>query len=174
METLSYILSILSLVSTVISFLIKGRRMKLILFFVALGNALMACSYLCITNMTGACTCFIGTVQTLINYFYERKDKAIPLWLMGAYAVTIIVANLFVFSAWYDILAILASLISIMIISSKNGKIFRRWALTNNITWCIYDLISHSSGALISHLVMTGFTAVGIIMHDLKKTESVK
>ena len=174
METLSYILSILSLVSTVISFLIKDRRMKLILFFVALGNALMACSYLCITNMTGACTCFIGTVQTLINYFYERKDKTIPVWLMCVYAVTLIAANLFVFSSWYDVLAILASLISIMIISSKNGKIFRRWALTNNLIWCAYDLISHSSGALISHLVMSGFTTVGILMHDLKKTKSVK
>ncbi len=174
MEALSYILSISSLISTVISFLIKGRRMKLILFFVALGNALMALSYLCISNMTGACTCFIGTIQTLINYFYERKDKAIPLWLMGIYAATFIVINIAVFSAWFDILAIIASLISVMIISSKNGKIFRRWVLANNLTWCIYDTVSHSSGALISHLVMTAFTAVGMIAHDIKKTPSEK
>ena len=148
--------------------------MKLILFFVALGNALMASSYLCISNMTGACTGFIATIQAMINYFYDRKEKSIPLWLMGIYAASFIVINLMVFSAWYDVLAIIASLISVMIISSKNGKIFRRWVLTNNLTWCIYDLVSHSSGALLSHLVLTGFTAVGIIMHDLRKIESAK
>lgn len=174
MESLSYLLSLTGLAAIIASLLIKGKNMKLILFFLTVGNTLMGLSYLCVSNENGALTCFIATVQSIINFFFSRKNKAVPVWLMAIYAISFVTVNLMVFSAWFDLLAIAASLMSVMLVSAVSGKLFRRWALANNLTWCVYDIISGSYGTLISHLVLSGFTAVGMIMHDLKRTKTAK
>ncbi len=170
MQILSYILSFLGLVSMIVASLLKGKNMKKILFFVFCGNAFVAVSYLLGgSGLNGAASCFIGCVQTIINYFFESKNKPLPKWLVAIYALAFIVANLAVsgFTA-LGVLAIVAALTFVMCIGQKNGAKYRFWTIVNMTLWCSYDFFSKSYGALASHIPLLLFTVAGMLIHDVK------
>ncbi len=173
METLAYMLSLLGLVCVITSSLIKGRRMGWILLFLCSGNALVATSYLLSASYAGAASCFIGAGQALINSFFDRKEKAIPVWLVAVYAASFVIANLVVFEAPVDLLAMIASLTFVMCVGQKNGAKYRIWTTFNIGLWILYGLLKPAYPALLTHIPFLIFTLVGMIIHDreAKKAE---
>ena len=172
MATLAFVLSTIGTVCICIPPLLKGKNMKLILLLVFATNVLLATSYILTGAANGAASCCIGAVQTIINYcFFERKNKAVPLWLIGIYAAAFIGINLLVFSRLADILAILAAMAFILSICQKNGKAFRLWTLVNTVLWLLYDFITHSYGPLSTHCIQLGTLLFGMVIHD-RKTKS--
>lgn len=173
MQILSFVLSVLGLISMIISYLIKGKNMKKILFFVFCGNALVAASYFAGgSGLNGAASCCVGAIQSIINYFFESKNKPIPKWLVVVYGLSFIVVNLAVsgFSA-LGILAIVAALAFVMCIGQKSGKKYRFWTIINMTLWCIYDVLSKSYSVLVTHIPQLIFVFVGVFIHDRKKTD---
>ena len=171
MEILSYILSLLGMASMITASLIKGEKMKKTLFFVFCANALIATSYLVGgSGLNGAASCYIGAVQSIINYFFDSKNKPLPKWLIVIYCIAFIVCNLVVggFNP-LGILAIVASLTFVMCMGQSSGAKYRFWTLFNIILWGVYDILSESYSALITHVVLLVFTIVGMIVHDRKK-----
>lgn len=171
MEILSYILSLLGMASMITASLIKGEKMKKTLFFVFCANALIATSYLVGgSGLNGAASCYIGAIQSIINYFFDSKNKPLPKWIIVIYCIAFIVCNLVVggFNP-LGILAIVASLTFVMCIGQSSGAKYRFWTLFNIILWGVYDILSESYSALITHVVLLVFTIVGMIVHDRKK-----
>ena len=169
MEILAFILSTIGTVCISISPLLKGKNMKLILLLTFSTNALMAISYLLTGAFNGAASCCLGAIQTIINYFLERKNKPIPSWLVAVYAAAFVVANILVFSHITDIIALLAAIAFVFIISQKNGKQYRVWTIINTVLWVVYDLITRSYGPLSTHAILLTTSLVGMVMHDRKK-----
>ena len=166
---MAYALSILGLVSMIVSSLLKGKNMKKILVFVFLGNALVATSYLLDGKFPGAVSCFIGAAQAIINSFYDAKGKKLPVWLIAVYALAFIAANLWVYAAWQDAIALIASLTFIMCVGQKTGAKYRIWTIINMVLWCTYDVLAGAYGGLITHVSLLVFTAVGMLLHDRKE-----
>ncbi|MBE6689388.1 MAG: YgjV family protein [Ruminococcaceae bacterium] len=172
MAVLSFVLSITGLISMITASLLKGKNMRKILVLVFLGNTLVATSYLIDQNANGAASCYIGAAQTIINYFFESKNKKLPIWLIIAYSAAFVVINLMVFTEFVDIMAIIASLTFIMCIGQKNGRKYRIWTLINMILWSSYDIIKGSYAPLVTHAIMLAFNVVGMIIHDTKKKKA--
>ena len=171
MQILSYIFNILALCAVITASLIKGKSMKLILFLVFCSNIFIATSYLLGgSGINGAASCFLGGTQSIINYFFESKNKSIPRWLAAIYAVSFIVVNLVVggFSP-LGILSIVACLSFIMCIGQKNGAKYRFWTIVNTCLWILYDILSKSFSALTTHIPLLIFTIAGMIIHDRKQ-----
>ena len=172
MIVLSYVLSITGLICMVLASLVKGEKMKTILFLVCLPNALVATSYLIGgSGINGAAACYLGAIQTLINYFFDSKNKPLPKWLITIYAIAIIVLNIWVAGGItpLGILVITASLTFILCIGQKNGAKYRFWTLVNMALWCTYDILSGSYSVLVTHTIQLSFTIIGMIIHDRKK-----
>lgn len=169
MEALAFALSTLGTVCICIPPLLKGKNMKVILLLVFSTNVLIATSYVLTGAFNGAASCCVGAAQTIINYFFERKNKPIPLWLVAIYAVAFIFVNLLVFANITDILALLASLIFVLSICQKNGKQYRLWTVVNTMLWLIYDFITLSFGPLSTHAIQLATLLFGMVMHDRKK-----
>ena len=73
---LSFVLSTLGLISNTSASVVKGKRMKLILFLVFFGNVMFAMSYLANgTGMVGAAPSFLGAVCAIVTYFVDSKDR---------------------------------------------------------------------------------------------------
>lgn len=177
MQVLSFVFSTLGLISMIVASLVKGKSMKVILALVFCGNFFFAVSYLFGgQGINGAASCFVGAAQSIINYFFDSKNKPIPKWLVAVYALAFVAVNLIVggFSG-LGLLAIIASLSFILCIGQKNGAKYRFWTIVNVVLWCVYDLISGSYGALTSHIPLFIFTVAGMIIHDRKgkKTEEI-
>lgn len=183
MQVLSFVFSTLGLVSMIVASLVKGKSMKVILALVFCGNFFFAMSYLLGgQGINGAASCLVGAVQSIINYFFDSKNKSLPKWLVAIYGFSFVAVNVVVsggaskegvFISWLCILAIIASLSFILCIGQKSGAKYRFWTIVNVVLWCVYDLISGSYGALTSHIPLLVFTVVGMIIHDRKsiKTE---
>ncbi len=171
MNLVSYVLSLLGLFSMIAASLVKGQNMKKILFFVFCGNFLVATSYLIgESGINGAAACYLGSVQSIINYFFQSRGKPLPKWLITIYAVAIIALNIAVSGlSPLGILVIIASLTFIMCIGQTNGSKYRFWTIVNMILWCTYDVLSKSYSALITHVALFAFTVIGMIIHDRKK-----
>lgn len=171
MQVLSYILSLLGLACVIAASLVKGKNMKTILFLVFSANVLVAASYLVGgSGINGAVSCFLGAAQAIINYFFDRKGMPLPKWLVAVYALAFICLNLILGGfTMLCVLAIAASLTFVMCIGQKNGAKYRFWTIVNTALWCLYDLLSHSFGAFLTHIIQLAFTVVGMLIHDVKK-----
>lgn len=175
MQIISYILSVLSLASMITASLIKGERIKRILFFVLLGNLLMSASYLVGgKGINGAAACLLGTVMCAVNYLFDSKNKALPKWLIAIYVIAIVAVNTAVAGgiSMSSIIVIIASLTFIAAIVQKNGAGYRVWTIINVVLWCIYDVITGAYEGLVTHFTMLVFTVCGIIIHDIKKRKN--
>ncbi len=172
MQLLSYILSISGLICIISASLIKGNKMKAILFLVFCANLFVATSYLVGgSGINGAAACYLGAVMTLINYFFDSKNKPIPKWLIAIYVIAIIVLNIWVAGgiSLLGMLVIIASLSFIMCIGQTNGTKYRFWTIVNMLLWCTHDILAPAYNALATHIPQLLFTVVGMIIHDRKK-----
>lgn len=170
MQTLSYILSITSLVSIIISFLTKGEKMKHILFFLFLGNFLLGTSYVVGgDSINGAVSNYLGSIIAIINYFFLSKKKPIPKWLVAIYALTFITLNICISGkiSVPVIFIILASLSYIAGIIQSSGIRFRFCSISNSLFNCLYDIVVFSYSALITHSVLLLFAILGLLFVDL-------
>ena len=141
---MSYILSGLGLAVLIVASLIKGETIKKTLYLVLAGNLLVATSYLFTDNgINGAVSSYIGSIQALINLFYAKKNKNIPVWLLVIYALSFIVANFAVLKDAVGVIALLATLCFVGCVSSKTGKGYRIWQAANNLLWILYDILSY-------------------------------
>ncbi len=169
---ISTVLSVAGLVCMILASTYKTSKMETILTFVIFGNFLVAVSYLLEGNNNGATCCFIGTAMTFINYFFERKDKPIPIWLICIYAAAIIGVNAVVLTELVDILSIIASLTFILCVGQKSGAKYRFWTIINMLLWISFDIIKASYPPLFTHVSLLLFTVVGMILYDRKKEKS--
>lgn len=171
-EILAVVLSAIGTICICIPPLLKGKNMKLILLLVFLTNVMLAISYILTGAANGAASCCVGAVQTIINYFFERKGKPIPKWLIAIYGAAFTLVNLLVFTKAADVLALLATLAFILAICQKNGKQYRLWTLMNTALWLAYDLITLSFGPFSTHVIQITTILVGMVLHDRKKKKS--
>ena len=175
MKELAFALNLLGLAFVIVSSLIKGERITKILILVLFGNALVAVGYLCDgRGINGAASGLLACVQIFINFLFQRNDKPIPKWLIGIYAVSFIVVNLLVSRnlSFSTILAILACMSFIITILQGNGKNYRICGIINTLIWIVYDIITASYPALITHGSILVVTIAGVLIHDLKKKEA--
>ena len=81
MKILSLVLCLMSLALMIIASLIKGEKIGKTLVLVCVANALVIASYTIEGGMSGAGASVIGALISVINYFFESKEKPIPMWL---------------------------------------------------------------------------------------------
>ena len=171
METLAIVLSVLGTVSICIPSLIKGKNMKLILLFVFLANVLVATSYFLTGAYNGAVSCGIGGAQAIINYFFDRKNKKLPVWLIAVYIAAFAVVNLMVFTRLVDLVALVASVSFVLCIGQKNGAKYRLCTALNASLWITYDLLSRSYGPMLTHSILLLTALAGIVIYDIRKKQ---
>ena len=169
MKILAFALSVIGTVCICGCSLIKGKDMRLILFLAFLSNVFVGASYILTGAWNGALSCGVGAAQSIINYFFERKQKPLPVWLVALYALSFTAVNVIAFARFTDIFAILACYAYILGISQKSGKKFRVWSLTNAGLWLVYDLVSHSYGPVFTHVCQSSIAIFGMLMHDRQK-----
>ena len=172
MSILSYWLSIVSLGLMILASLTDGKKMKKILLLLFSGNVLLATSYLLGgKGIVGAATSYLASLMTIINYFFESKNRLIPKWLTVTYLVSLISVNIIVSGGvtGLGLIVIAASVSFVMCIGQKKGKKYRLWVLANLMLWCMYDIFSGSYSVLITHLSQALFAVAGVLIRDRKE-----
>ena len=171
LEALAFALSIGSLVSLLVGSVLDGKRMRLILFLIFLGNILLAVSYLLQgSGINAAASCFLGGGQAIVNYGFQSKGKPIPRWLLLCYMLSFVVLNVWL-SKGITLpcaLVLLGSFTFIMCIAQSSGIRFRLWSMSNALIYLVYDLVVASYSAVVTHVVLFLFALIGLLFTDLK------
>lgn len=153
-----YVLAFLAMVTNITTFFLVDIRKILALQIMA--NLLVTASYLCIGRLTGAIICGVACFLLLINFCIRQKGKDVTLPVILAEGAAMVIPNLFVFSVWYDILAILAGIMFVLEISRENGIYYRKVAFFNIVLWLIYNLLAHAWANLAMQIVFLVFNLI--------------
>ena len=174
LSALSFITNLVGLSAILAASLVKGQRMRLILILVTTANVLVATSYLLAgSGFNCAASCLVAGVQGVINYFFDAKNKPIPKWLIGVYALSLIAVNLWVSGLHLlTLLAIAACMAFILSIFQSGGSGYRICTLVNTALWSTYDVLTHSWNGLLTHVTIFVFTVASILYWGYKKRKA--
>ena len=150
------------------------KKMKTVLLFNLLGNALVGVNYLLTASYSGAIICGVAILGLCINYYFTSQDKKIPVGAIIFHAVAFLAANLVTFTYWYDVLALAASLLFVLSIAQESTKYYRLLYISNSLVWIGYDVFAKSWGNLFTHSVLFIAIFISIIVRDGKKAETTK
>lgn len=166
MELISGIISVLATIEGLVEPFFK--KMKTVLLFNLLGNALVGINYLLSESYSGAIICGVAILGLCINYLFTSREKKIPKWVIGIHAVLFLAANLITFAHIYDILALIASLLFVLSIAQESTKYYRLLYISNSLVWIAYDFFAKSYGNLATHSVLFVAILISIILRDIR------
>ena len=167
MEQISYVASF---ISTILGLCEPfGKNMKLILTLNFLGNLLVGISYLLVASYSGAAICFVACVQVIINYSFNIRAKKLPGLLVVFHAVVFLAVNILTFRNWYDVLALVASLLFVLSVAQSNTKYYRVLFASNSMLWIVYDVLAGAYGNLFTHVVLFVATLMAMVVRDHKR-----
>ena len=162
MYILSQILVVISDVFCIISMLNKNK--KRVVFFLILSSILFATHYLCLGGWTGACIAFVELVFLILMYILEIKNKTkYNIYLSMSTILITIVVSIATWDSWISVLPMLAMIIYLTAMMSKNIIIVKVGTFVRIILNGIYMLLLQSYfGAGLSVVILI-FTIVGIV-----------
>lgn len=172
MFILAQIFGILIIVANALSMQMKKKQQILIMFILA--NLFSTINFVLLQSYSGAIICFVAIIQTMINYFFDKKKKKLPKWLISSYIIAFILCGLITYQTYLDILPILCSILYTTTIIQTREKNIRRITLINAILWLVYDFAAMAYTAGISDMVILISTLVGMYRFDFKKEKRKK
>ena len=174
MEIAAIVLNVLGLAIIVSTYILKKASMKQILLLIFLANLMVATSYLLGGDgINGAVSGYMACAMTIINYFIQAKQKPIPKWLIGIYAVSFVAVNLIISELnVFTVLAIGAALFFVASIVQSGGKGYRLCSVGNSVLWSAYDILTGSYGALLTHGSLLVVTLGSFLLYDVWKKKA--
>ena len=166
-DYITYGLSILSTIGVILA--MQFKSMKKIVVGQTLVNLMVAVSYFVLGGLSGAGICFIAIFQGILMYFFDRKEKKAPLWVVLFFLVLYIACSLVYFKGIEDLFPAIAAVCFGMSIVQQRPAASRLWYLPNPLLWCCYDLLIGAYGNLVMHFIVFICTLVGILRLDRKK-----
>ncbi len=166
---LTYAASFISLILGIIEPFAQKMQTVLILSF--LSNFLVGISYFFTSSesTSGAVICFIACIQVIINYFFDRKEKKIPMALIVIYALSFIIVSIKVYSAWFDAFSFAATMLYVASMVQTKVSYYRVLYALNSSCWIIYDLFSGSYPILTTHIILAVFTFAAMFINRKKE-----
>ncbi len=148
---------------------IKDKR-KVLLFFIV-GNACVATSLGLVNARAGMIVQIVFVVETIINYFWEKKRDKYPMWLVLLYVIIPVTVLVATYQSAWDILPIIASILFPLALLSKNFKL-RLLNLLSIVLWIPYNFHFGQYAGAINCAIITLMNIVAIIRLDVIKKAS--
>lgn len=171
MFIVAQVMGFLGIITNIVSMQLEKK--KQILYCFILANAFFSISYILLGGYVGGIICIIANVQTIINYFFEKKEKEIPKWLILIYFVSSFIGGMITYKTAFDILPVLGGLTYTWSIIQKEEKNIRRITLLNILLWLTYDIYILAYSTVVSDLFFITSTIIGMLRFDLKKKEKL-
>ena len=177
MEIVISILGYLVLLTALVSMQVK--KMEYLVIFQCVSNALVVAQYLLRGEVTAMGICTLGTVFTLVAFFYNRLDKKVPVYLTAVFAFLGVAVTLVIalvknsFNPLSDIVPLLAWIVFTVAMMQSKSWIARALMTTNSLLWLTHNIINFDLSLIITYSVLVLFALVGIIRLDRREWRSL-
>ncbi len=157
--TLTYILSQVFVLIAVLFFcstyFTKNRTVILICrIFCAMSYVVV---YILLGAYTGVAINVISVMQIIVFYFFNKKDKHVPLYLFIIFEAMYFAASVITWSGWVSVLMMVGSMVDFYTIWQTDIKVYRLVGVLPSVLFIGYDIAYRS-------YVSVGFDAVVLII----------
>ena len=173
METVDIIAQVISLFTTLAAVLaVQLKDMRYILVCQILSNVLLCVQYALQGSASSYGVVIIAIVQAVLSYALSARGVRFPVWLTGLFIVGYTAVTALTFSSVFDILPCLAVWLFAIAVVQSRSYIYRILLVGNSLLWLAFDIAAAPSG-IIPHVVILGFSIVGIIRLDIPEWKRV-
>lgn len=166
MSILAQIFGIIALIAMVLSYQCKERK-KLLLLQLA-SNVFFVANYFMLGASTMGWMCVINVVRSFVFMMDDRRWAKSPLWLY-VFLIVALVTGIMSWEGPMSILVIVASLILIFALYSKNLKVTRLLFLFPPLLYISYNVYHMSFGGIGSDAFCLVSAIVAILRFDVRK-----
>ena len=171
MFILSQIINGIGTILNIIGINIKKKQFTLIFF--ALGNTCVAIALGMLHAYAGMIIQIIFVIQSIINYFWEKKNKKYPLWLIVYYIIIPCIILIVNYKSYWDIFPLLAAVFFPLAQISKEF-VLRLLNLISVVAWIPYNLNFGQYVGAISCSIISILNLLAIYRFDIKKKTKEK
>ena len=180
-ETIAQIISILGMGVSFISF--QQKKQSAMLALQVFSCLLFMASFFLLNAYVGAILNIIALIRAVL-FLYKDKFKSEHIaWLIG-FVIVFIIIYVLTFTVFgtkpkpinfiIEILPIVGMTATHIGYRKNNTKSARRYGLISSPSWLIYNIYYMSIGAILGEIFNIISIVLGIIRHDLKRSNSHK
>ena len=167
----------ISVVTTIIAILcMQLKKMNIILIFQIAANALAGMTYFFLDGKSGLGISILAVVQTVVMYFYGKKEKT-PHWAVTlAFCASYVGYSLIVYQNVFDLLPAAAAIFFALSVAQKKPSYYRIFAAINPLFWIMYDIHTLAYVYILMHSEIFISAVLGIIRLDVlsRKADLIK
>ncbi len=161
-------------VTTVMSIVsAQFKKLTPILLSELMMNALVALSYILLGGLSGSYICIAASVQTLVCYFFARREVKVPRALTAAFVAMYIVITIITWQGPLDILPGVCAVMFALSVVQDNPAGYRIYMGVNSLLWIIYDIVILAYSMVITHGLLLISIIIAILRHDIQKKKAL-
>lgn len=157
-------ISVLTTLTAVIT--MQMKKMRNILLGQITANILTASTYFLLGGFSGAGICLIAIVQSIVMFFYERKEKQPHFAIILLFILLYVACSIVYYNSFIDVFSASAAVFFAISITRSKASSSRLWYAFNPLCWVIYDAHTKAYGNLIMHSATFIFTFIAMIRVD--------
>ena len=171
-QIISQVINGLGTLFNIIGISLKNKN-KTLLFFI-IGNTCVAIALGLLNATAGMIVQIVFVVETIINYFLEKKkDFKYPWWLITIYVLIPCFILIITFSSPWDLLPMLSGIVFPLALISKNF-VLRLLNLVSVMAWIPYCLHFGQFVGAIGCMILAISNIVSIIRFDILKRKTLE
>ena len=143
------------------------KKDKTLIFF-AIGNTCNSVALGLLEAYAGMIIEILFVMQSIINYFWEKKHDKYPLWLVFLYVLVPSIILIFNFNSLWDIFPLLAGILFPLVLIYKNF-ILRLINFFSVVVWIPYNFYFGQYVGAISCIIFAIINIMVIIRFDILK-----
>lgn len=163
---IAQIFGVFGIVFSVLSMQMKTKKKIMIMLFCL--NLASALNFLFLDSLSGSYICFFAMIETVINYFYDTKNKKVPLLIVILYIIINIALGLLGYNTILDLIPIACALLYCATVCTKRESNIRKLMLGNQTLWLVYDIVNKAYMFSISNILTIISTGIAIYRFDCK------
>ncbi len=163
--TIGYIISqiivLFAILCCVLSYFTKNRTLILVLRIITALS--YTTSYILLNAIAGAITNIVAISLAVVLFFYTKKDKDCPLWLLLVFECMIVTSCVIFWDGYATIFVLAAHIVDMYSVWQKDVKIYRWLSLPVSVFFGVYSVLYASYVAAIFEVVVLMFKILSIV-----------
>lgn len=162
----------IALVLVALSYFTKEKKKFFIIQIIA--NIFYGASFIFNMALVGGINFLICTIRIIVFFLYERKKRAVPIYVVAFFCCAFIVVGGIFFKDYYDLITIAAPILFTIAMCMKDMQMVRYLMILPNVAVTIYSIINQVYTSALLDFLEVLVIVVSIIVYHIDKKRQIR
>ena len=139
------------------------KKMTYVMIAQLFANGLLGITYMLLGNWSGVWIFVTGTIQSLTVFFFQRKGKTPPIYLLPVFCAAYIACSVLTWTGIPSLLPMIGALLFAFALQQKNPTGYRFLSIANCAVWIGADFVSRAYTSILTHGIVLVSAIVGAV-----------